>query len=208
MNYAANPAAQAGRHKSVPPLGPTLGVEMSASAKERFLSDELFSMTLAATVQRSSVYRESAAEEGRVAFRRGLQNSLVRLAEQYHEPVPDAVHCKNIEALAEELSAKHGDVLVNGRFRIGSAQKALNLYLKYRWCLGRVAMPPHCPIDAVILARVHGCGDVRWTRLDSITQYEEVIRKAKAVAGKSPLAEWELQLYNAVQPGSETDASR
>jgi hypothetical protein len=36
-------------------------------------------------------------------------------------------------------------------FRVGTAQKALNLYLKYLWCLGEIKTPPHCPFDRGII---------------------------------------------------------
>jgi hypothetical protein len=40
-------------------------------------------------------------------------------------------HIKNICMLANILTEKHYNILLNRRFRIGSAQKGLNLYLKY-----------------------------------------------------------------------------
>ncbi|KAF0206155.1 MAG: hypothetical protein FD173_469 [Gallionellaceae bacterium] len=183
---------------------------MITSAKEQFLLNQLFNMTLTATVQRSSTYRKNTTEKDRVDFRRDLQMSLISLSEQYRESVSEAMHCKNIEALAKKLSEKHGDVLHARRFRIGSAQKALNLYLKYMWCLERVAMPPHCPIDGIILDKVAKATDYKktaWTKLDSITEYEEIISKAKEVAGKSPLSEWEIQFYNTTQPNNRPNAS-
>lgn len=169
---------------------------MSATGQDKFLLDELFSMTLAATVQRSTTYQKDVAEKKKDIFRRDLQRSLVSLSEQYRAQVSEPTHCKNIQTLAKELSIKHGKILDDGHFRIGSAQKALNLYLKYLWCLGRIKMPPHCPIDRAILDEI-GYKSVGWTRLDSIALYEEIIREAKAVAGKLALSEWELQFYNA-----------
>lgn len=173
---------------------------MSATGRDKFLLDELFSMTLAATVQRSTTYQKDVTEEKKNIFRRDLQRSLVSLSEQYRTQVSEPTHCKNIQALAKELSIKHGKILDDGHLRIGSAQKALNLYLKYLWCLGRIEMPPHCPIDRAILDEIQkktGYKSVGWTRLDSITLYEEIIHKAKTVAGKLALSEWELQFYNA-----------
>ena len=170
---------------------------MTMSAKEKFLSDEMFSMTLAATVQRASIYIKGAIEEDKSIFRRDFQIALELLSQQYREEhVPDSVHCENIEMLAKNLSAKHGGVLTNSRFRIGSAQKAVNLYLKYMWCLGRLPMPPHCPIDAVVLSHVPNCSAVRWTKIDTVTEYVEIIEKVKVIAGDASLSEWELLLYN------------
>ena len=45
-----------------------------------------------------------------------------------------------------------------------------------------------------------------WTKLDSIPEYEDIIRRARAVANGKPLAAWELQIYDqnslARKPGS------
>lgn len=172
---------------------------MSTSEKEKFLLNQLFNMTLAATVQRSMTYRKNTVEEDRVDFRRNLQALLMSLSEQYRKAVSEVAHCENIATLAKEITQKHGGVLHDRRFRIGSAQKALNLYLKYLWCLGRIEMPPHCPIDGIILNEIAKNTDykkISWTKLDSITEYKEIIRKAKEVAGQSSLSEWELKFYN------------
>ena len=171
--------------------------QLSESEREKFLLNQIFSLTLQATVQRSSIYQKNATPKGKGDFRRGLERALKRLAKGYEGTVvSDATHCKNIEGLTEELTTEHANVLVGGRFRIGSAQKALNLYLKYMWCSERISLPPHCPIDAQVLAELKGCEKIRWTRLDSITKYAEIIGRAKAVAGESSLAEWELCLWN------------
>lgn len=172
---------------------------MIASEKQKFISNVIFSSTLAATVQRSSVYRKDAPEQCRQKFREGLEQELKNLLEQYNNPVSPAIHCENIEILAKNISAKHRDVLTDESFRIGLAQKALNLYLKFYWCLGRIPMPPHCPIDAIVLKNVPDCENVRWTKITQIADYKEVIRKAILKAGELPLSEWEMHIYNNAQ---------
>lgn len=168
--------------------------------QQAFLDDEFFSMTLMATVQRGKLYREGSGEAEKDAFRRALRLELERLAEQYKAGISEAQHLANIENLANSLSGSQTSALNAGRLRIGSAQKALNLYLKYMWCLGRIPIPPHCPFDFMVLSRIPGCRDVRWTQLDSLPEYERIVRQAKTAAGNCPLAEWELRLYNAAQP--------
>jgi hypothetical protein len=174
--------------------------------QQAFLEDEFFSMTLMATVQRGRLYREGSRETERDAFRCALRAELESLTEQYRAGVSESQHLANIENLANTLSCAHASILNGGRFRIGSAQKALNLYLKYMWCLGRIPAPPHCPFDLMVLSRLPGCSDVRWTQLDSLPEYERIVSHAKIAAGDSHLAEWELHLYNAAQPGSASDA--
>ncbi len=161
-----------------------------------FLEDEFFAMTLMATVQRAYIYRAGSSEIERVAVRDWLRAELVRLADQYSKVVSEANHAQNISMLSDRLSATYPETLKDGRFRIGSAQKCLNLYLKYAWCLGWIPMPPHCPFDAVILARLPKFKKIKWTKLDSLSLYENIVAEAKVVANGIPLAQWELQSYN------------
>jgi hypothetical protein len=174
------------------------------SEKQAFLADEIFSMTLMATVQRGKLYRDGSTETQKDAFRRALRLALEGLIEQYRQGISDDQHLRNINKLTHTLSETHPNALNDARFRIGSAQKALNLYLKYMWCLDRIPTPPHCPFDSVVLFRVPGCQHVRWTQLDSLSEYERIVDCAKAVAGGVSLAEWELHLYNASQPATPT----
>ena len=165
--------------------------------QQAFLDAAFFSMTLMATVQRGRLYREGAGEAEKDTFRRALRSELERLAEKYKASISEAQHLANIENLANDLSGSQANALNAGRFRIGSAQKALNLYLKYMWCLARIPTPPHCPFDFLVLLRIPGCRNVRWTQLDSLPEYERIVRQAKAAAGNSTIAEWELRLYDA-----------
>jgi hypothetical protein len=135
--------------------------------QQAFLSDEFFSMTLMAVARHGNLYRKGSSEPLRDAFRRSLHSWLERVAEQYRAPVSEDTHLTQIKTLADEMSSGHADALYGGRFRIGSTQKALNLYLKYMWCLGRIPAPPHCPFDSVVLSQLPGCQNKRWTQLGS-----------------------------------------
>lgn len=153
-------------------------------------------MTMMATAQRGRLYRDGVSADERQRLRAALRARLEGLATKYAEPVTDSDHVATIVEISDDLSSRHPRALCAGRFRIGSAQKALNLYLKYLWCLGEATMPPHCPFDSVVLAEVPGCRQVRWTKLDSADEYERIVCAARNVAGGLPLAEWELQFYN------------
>lgn len=88
----------------------------------------------------------------------------------------------------------------------GVAQKLLNLYLKYLWCLGEIDTPPHCPVDSRILVTV-GLPNVRWSKMDKGV-YKNIIARIKEVADESGFAnmsEWELETFNAW--GEENEAA-
>ena len=75
----------------------------------------------------------------------------------------------------------------------GVAQKLLNLYLKYEWCLGKIDEPPHCPVDSVILQEL-GMNELKWSQMDR-GQYEDVIEVIKKKANSVSIAVWELAIW-------------
>ena len=176
---------------------PTDEVVNAVSDHQRFIDNEIFQLTLAAVTQRGGVYRPNLPESARRELHVALRESLTALGGHYTSAVADDAHIANIDALAQRLSSRCHNLLVGSRFRIGNAQKALNLHLKYRWCLGLGAEPPHCPFDAIVLRQIPGWRARRWTRLDSLDQYRNLVAAARACANPASLAVWELNLYNA-----------
>lgn len=172
---------------------------MHAAAQKEFLYAEVFSMTLAATAQRSHLYASELSEKEREPFQRSLKKALESTASSYTKAISEEQHIQNISKLAEYLTYKHAALLDGGKMRFGHAQKALNLYLKYLWCLGQLPMPPHCPIDSVILKMIPKFTQERWTKLDSVERYKAIIASAKTKAKEKglSLAAWELHEYNA-----------
>jgi hypothetical protein len=168
------------------------------SNQDQFLRDEFFSLTLMGTVQRAHVYAKDSTEKARKPFQGALRAELERLENEYREPVGEETHVQNILRLSSHLSSNHAKILQNGCFRVGLAQKALNLYLKYLWCLGIIPEPPHCPFDSLVISRLRDYhGPKSWVFLKTEDQYRALIRAAKATAEGVSLATWELKLYNA-----------
>jgi hypothetical protein len=164
--------------------------------RRRFLHDELFSLTLMATVQRGRLYAPNVNGDRRAEFQKSLRQQLERLAKQYGGSVSESAHLRNIECLSARLSESHSSILREGRFRVGSAQKALNLFLKYLWCMGEIRIPPHCPFDRGVIQRLPPRVRRNWTEIERLDQYKALVEAAKRIAAPSSLAEWELALYN------------
>ncbi|MCX5658550.1 MAG: hypothetical protein NTW19_02365 [Planctomycetota bacterium] len=168
--------------------------------QDRFLADEFFSLTLMGTVQRAGVYNAGLTDSERKRFQSALRSQLEQVALQYQRQVPEEDHIRNILELSQRLTADHAAVLRENRFRIGSAQKALNLYLKYLWCIGKIPAPPHCPFDSqVIKTHRAAYSGPSWTELDDEVHYRSLVRAAKTKANGSILAAWELHMYNHLQ---------
>jgi hypothetical protein len=164
--------------------------------QKAFLADEFFSMTFQATLQRSLTYAEEVGELRKAEFREGLRRKLEEISANYRERVLEQDHFDNIETLADSLSQDFADCLNDARFRIGSAQKALNLYLKYLWCIGEVSEPPHCPFDNTVIGMLGLTNAPNWTSMDTIAEYRTLVEAANRIAGDRPLCVWELQAYN------------
>ena len=147
------------------------------------------------------IYALNANAPSREQLRDSLRIELRRISEWYQLPVHPEDHFQRVFEFANTLTALHADVLHGGRFRIGVAQKALNLYLKYLWCLGEILIPAHCPFDNKVIKHLRPhYGGPNWTELDSETDYQRLVEIANLRAcheGGLPLAEWELQLWPA-----------
>jgi len=165
--------------------------------------DQFHGLVLAATVQRANIYRASATEPVRNAFRAGLRRGLDEYAAEYATTVPSDAHVRHIATLADRLSRNHTAALVEGRFRIGPAQKALNLHLKYLWAAGWIPEPPHCPFDAIVIAALPLRSRISWTALDSVAGYQRLVAAAEDLAAPLSLAEWEMREYEKRSPGSQ-----
>jgi hypothetical protein len=181
---------------------------MNAEQK-KFLIDVFFSNTLAATVQHAHIYSQDSSEEKKEEFRKGLRKQLDKIAKTYAKEnrVTDEAHIQQIEGLSNILSSAPANALKDGRFRIGCAQKALNLYLKYLWCIGEIGEPPHCPFDSQIIAKLPNCNGLCWTKLDCMDEYRALVKAAKSLANDISLATWELQEWDKGASDGENDTS-
>ena len=171
--------------------------------KQEFVENQVLTDSINAAFQRANVYADSKAytDKNRQKLRGALAVLLRKQAKQYYAaPVSEAQHNANICTIAADLTTAFvgANLLRNDTFRIGIAQKAFNLYLKYLWCLGWIKDPPHCPFDFGIIAKLPLTAQQRqalqWTELDSIGDYQALVDAAKKVADDKQLsvAEWEL----------------
>ena len=178
---------------------------------DRFLAQETFALTVNGAIGRNKTYRDGIDQVSRRDFRKSLRCWLyARVGEYRAQQIGHERHLANIERLSSTLSESHGDILLDGTFHIGAAQKALNLYLKYCWARGVVLESPHCPIDSIVLAKIAKCArgvgcricaDVTWTKIRCRHEYVHFVEKAKARAAEKGLsvARWELGIWEAAK---------
>lgn len=167
---------------------------MNDFLKREHITTEASALTWSvnAAVQRNRVY---ASGSGREAFRAEWRTIISEYSQPYRsasQSISDKAHCESINSIAKHLSVTFAPLLMCGRLRYGTSQKAFNLYLKYLWHLGRlISEPPHCPVDRIVLSELHI--DEAWTKCDDQEQYMRWINairsRSKSVAG------WENEIF-------------
>jgi hypothetical protein len=168
--------------------------------KWEFLNIVFLSNAINAALGHNKTYVPTATDEDTETLRRQLSSAMAEFAEKYKSPVAPADHRANLTALEEQVTKKCGAFLVGGKvrkeghFRRGTAQKAFNLYLKFLWCMGRIPIPPDCTIDSNVIGKLpKEFRGVKWTQIDSDSEYGAIIEEVRKIAGHEPLPEWELR---------------
>jgi hypothetical protein len=151
------------------------------------------SNAIQAALQRNKTYSNGSDYGQRVAFRAEWAQSIRDESKHYTQPISDVQHCEAIQRISDRLRGGFGPHLSGGHLRYGTSQKALNLYLKFLWRLGKATIPPHCPVDRVVLAA--GGIEGAWTKCDSDTLYMGWIDRLRIKAKLLTLAEWEYDLW-------------
>ena len=191
--------------------------------KEAFLNrynpkrtlEKALSSAISSAVQRNSLYKKEATSKEKesvrckwVAFlklkKKDYENE--QTVEKYENDIQELRDFMN-EIFSESfLSERHPKFKTETGFRISHAQKSLSVFLKHLWCMGEVATPPQCPVDARILA-IAGkkYPDTKWGYVNSIDEHREKIGFLEAAKEESqPLAEWELDLFK-IEQAAEPD---
>jgi hypothetical protein len=156
-----------------------------------------FTNSWKAAVQRSKIYNlPVTTSECRKTLRSSVKNSLMGFVDRKQSPCNETELLDFISSLSNNISRDFGSILLEKRFRIGTAQKATNLFLKFLWCLEEAKRPPHLPIDRKVQTALPYKSRIAWTKLDSLKQYENTIELFKAKCPSKHLAEWELHFWN------------
>jgi hypothetical protein len=167
--------------------------------REEFLRQTALFNAIGASFQRALIYSDGGDNSTKDQLKRDLEGHLRQIESKYQRNVSFEKHFHTIAGVAKEMSDRHAHILKDGRFRVGIAQKAVNIYLKLLWCYGWIPKPPHCPIDSVVLEAV-GDRRTKWTRMDDIADYRVAIKSIRAFIKKRgsalSLSQWELEVWN------------
>lgn len=169
------------------------------TTKHEFLVSELWILSWGASVQRANLFVPETAEAARRQFRGSIiAFATTELLGNYESGIAESQHERNIQLLCAYGTDVGTGLLGPNGYKVGVAQKLLNLQLKYLWCLGVIPEPPHCPIDRVVINKTPLRNTVAWTQMAGIEVYRGVIRAVKVLADQAGLsiANWELQTYD------------
>ena len=158
-----------------------------------FLENEILTWSIVAGLGRGySVYKKNIGEKERRDMKLFLRKELrERFTDDYY--FNDEVHIKNINRLKLDIETQFSQILNHEKISFGRVQKLINLYLKYRWVCFGGKMPIHCPIDAVVLTKLHI--ELPWTKMGE-SDYRNAIDKIKIIAATKQIAKWELNEFN------------
>ena len=131
---------------------------------DAFIKKIILRSSIQAAFQRGSVYAVNISTGERDLLKESIKRELEEFTESYSITVSEANHIENIKQLSRRITQEHEGVLRDGELRIGTAQKLLNVYIKFLWCLNEATQPEHCPINGIVLRkiRVNNCS---WTKL-------------------------------------------
>ena len=168
------------------------------SLKHRCLTYELGLLSLNAALSKRDkewpIYDSSKKFHQRKEAKATFRDVLMEIEVFYSKGrICDEAHIEFVVKVADELSVKLKDYLHGKRFRIGIAQKLVNVHLKYLWVAGLCPEPPHCPIDGIIrdIANIN----YDWTRSDCADEYRKAINSLREMAHPKSLSVWELEAF-------------
>jgi len=172
---------------------------MTKNAKEKFIENEIWILTFGGAFQRVNIYRNDVSERDKLDFRKAIKEEVRRIIKKKKYAIRILLseeHIQSIDQLKKKIDTKFEEILKDGRITFGVAQKIFNLYLKYRWCLGKIKTPVHCPLDRTIIHEKLGMRSIKWPQIN-IEAYRKLIYEvSKKAGGFNKIAEWELNEFS------------
>lgn len=166
--------------------------------KKKFIDEQIWLLVFGGAFQRAYIYKPNISEYEKKTFKTALIVFIENLSLDYKTgKIEDPIHLENITAISN-FTIKFSDILSGDKLNIGVSQKVFNLYLKFLWCLGHIAEPPHFPVDRIIQQKLK-CNPIKpWTQFTSLHEYMFVINHARDLLGEKykSLPELELELFN------------
>lgn len=171
--------------------------------KKKMVKALIARVTSDGTFQRSKIYAKQFQGDKNVKERAQLRGFLFQELDMMMPMImankDSDIHGLYIQQFSDHISnCTFNNYLLDERFRIGTAQKLINLYWKLSWILlPDYPKPLHCPFDSIIIQKLDkSVSHIRWTSMDSLNDYMRLVKAAEKAAGDLDLiAEWEMDMY-------------
>lgn len=169
--------------------------------KEKFLINEIINLSINAAfatrnknypIYANSKYHDEALKTHIKGYLLDYYQQLIQMRELTNSDVK-----KEIKKLTDTTTKNFANLLFKKQFRIGIAQKIINLFLKYLWVSKLIQFePPLCPIDNIVRSRLNCKSLKKWTEIDCYSELEEYYTLIRGEKGNNSIAEWELKEWN------------
>jgi hypothetical protein len=176
-------------------------MKMKLTKQQEFIVSECWIMAWSASVQRANLYKKGTNHPYKKIVQ--LKSYIIKYITEsllpfYVKPCSEERHLKNIKLLIAFANKKDPGILGAQKYKYGVAQKLLNLALKYFWCAGITAKPPHCPVDRIVIEKTRFKNKLNWTQIVEEKDYLKVINEIKLLAKAEKLdpEDWELTFYS------------
>ncbi len=169
---------------------------MKRTTSYRIKAEVFWAYARAGAFQRAKIYEKNIAKDEKGKFRNLVKRFLYEQIFLIYQKkkITESKLIDLIEALVKKCQGKQ--YLEKRRLQFGNAQKFVNLYLKSMWVTGFGKMPPHFPVDRIVVNELNLT--YNWTDM-SKTEYKVVIEEAKNKVEKMPeyksIAIWEAVFY-------------
>lgn len=172
--------------------------------KRKFILQQCLinSIKAAVTLRAEDFYKKNVQESEKSKLRKDFAEAIIKAAQKIISSKANQTKTliKAINGIKKTLKT-HKKILAEGQPSFGVAQKALNLFLKYLWCLDipNISQPPlHCPVDSQVLDEIkdeYRKEQKPWFHF-SQKDYEIAIGKIQNKIKPESCAEWELRKWD------------
>lgn len=177
--------------------------------KDVFLLDEFFENSWNAAVQRNQTYNDNVSKEDKKLLKNNVKQIVIEMLDEYSEKkIDDDVHYENIDKIITNIPDSLNQELKETKLKAATAQKVLNMMLKYCWCRGWIKEPPQMPIDDMNIKKLITEANKQskfdnvdtikkyssWTKkIEDLEDYKNIIKSIRKILYKKSLAKWELE---------------
>jgi hypothetical protein len=180
-----------------------------SDALDKFIEDQALQSALRAALQRNALYKkkpssETDSDKVKREFRDVWKTKMREKSLKYMKgKVEFAKYYEDLVGIMDEMQAyiQSLDAVKQNYFlgfKFSHAQKSFSLFLKYRWCHGKVHEPPFFPLDREIFEKLKELlpNSTKKTKSWTVISADQFKAIALKSLDKGIRSDWELEAWN------------